>query len=169
MISHFDIIRVRPLNLGWCLLPSKVAPDTPFLSRLWANLAKTWVDFWSRVRSNMYQISAKLVDRRPRWRNFCRKKHKPKFKGRTLYRKHREIIELLLRCKKTDAEMLRYDDFMASFLSYFRNFPADGKFRRRSILDWAGRRANLIGLSFDAIESRERLIRDLGETCPNYS
>ena len=83
------------------------------------------------------------------------------------YRRHKEIIELLLRCRKTDVEMLRYDDFVASYLSYFHNFPADAKFRRRSMLDWAGRRANSIGLSLDAIESRERLIRDLGETCPN--
>ena len=54
--------------------PSKVAPDTPFLSCRWTDLATILVDFWSRVRSNVYQISAKSVDRRPRWHNFWRKK-----------------------------------------------------------------------------------------------
>ena len=68
--------RVRPLNLGWCFFPLKVASDTPFLGRRWTNLATILVDFWSRVRSNVYQISAKSVDWRPRWRNFWRKKTK---------------------------------------------------------------------------------------------
>ena len=83
------------------------------------------------------------------------------------YRRHKEVIKLLLRCRKTDVEMLRYHDFVASFMSYFHNFPSDAKFRWQFLLDWVGQRANVIGLSVDAIESRERLIRDLGETCPN--
>ena len=37
--------RVRPLNLGWCFLPPKVASDTPFLGRLWTDLAKILVGF----------------------------------------------------------------------------------------------------------------------------
>ena len=37
--------RVRPLNLGWCFLPSKVASDTPFLGRLWTDLATILVHF----------------------------------------------------------------------------------------------------------------------------
>ena len=61
--------RVRPLNLGWCFFPSKVASDTPFLGRLWTDLENILVDFWSRVRL---------------WRNFWRKEKQPKFKGRTL-------------------------------------------------------------------------------------
>ena len=43
-LSNSDKNRVRPLNLGWCFLPSKDASDTPFLGRLWTNLAAILVD-----------------------------------------------------------------------------------------------------------------------------
>ena len=37
--------RLGPLNLGRCILPSEVASDTPFLVRLWTDLAEKLVDF----------------------------------------------------------------------------------------------------------------------------
>ena len=37
--------RVRPCNVGWRVLPSKVVSDTPFLSCLWTDLAKILVHF----------------------------------------------------------------------------------------------------------------------------
>ena len=37
--------RIRPLNLGWCFLPSKVVSDTSFLGRLWKDLAKILGDY----------------------------------------------------------------------------------------------------------------------------
>ena len=37
--------RHRPLNLGFCILPPKVALDTPFLGCLCTDLAETLVDF----------------------------------------------------------------------------------------------------------------------------
>ena len=37
-ISRFST-RARPFNLGCCILPSKVASDTSFLSHLWTDLA----------------------------------------------------------------------------------------------------------------------------------
>ena len=43
------IIWLRPLNLGCCILPSKVASDKPFLSRLWTDLAENYEDFCPRV------------------------------------------------------------------------------------------------------------------------
>ena len=58
--------RVRPCNLSLRILPSKVASDTPFLGRLWTDLAKILLDFISRVRPNVYQVSAKSVNRLPR-------------------------------------------------------------------------------------------------------
>ena len=44
-IACITRVRARPLNLGWCFLPSNVASDAPFLGRLWTNLAKILVDF----------------------------------------------------------------------------------------------------------------------------
>ena len=37
------------LNLDFCILPSKVASDTPFLGNLWTNVAETLVDLWPRI------------------------------------------------------------------------------------------------------------------------
>ena len=74
------ILRVKPLNLGLCFLPSKVASDTPFLGRLWTVLAKFWVDFRSRVRSKS-QFGQQTVEMTQLLKE---KKHKPKFKGWTL-------------------------------------------------------------------------------------
>jgi len=45
LIEFYFIVRVRPLNLGWCFLPPKVELDTIFLGRLQTNLAKVSVDF----------------------------------------------------------------------------------------------------------------------------
>ena len=83
------------------------------------------------------------------------------------YRRHKKVVRLLLRCKKTDVGVLNYDDFVASYLSYFHNFPEDDKYRRQSLLHWVRQRAPLLGLAGDAVEDREQIIRDRGETCPN--
>ena len=45
LMTTYITSRVRPLNLGWCFLPSKVALYTPFFGCLWTNLAKFLVDF----------------------------------------------------------------------------------------------------------------------------
>ena len=37
--------RLGTLNLGCCILPSKVVSDIPFLGRLWTDLAENLVDF----------------------------------------------------------------------------------------------------------------------------
>ena len=43
--SSVVMIRVWICNLGWCLFPSKVASDTPFLSYLWTDLSGIWYTF----------------------------------------------------------------------------------------------------------------------------
>ena len=53
--------QAHPFNLGYCILPSKVASDTSFLSRLWTDLARMLTDFRPRVTSNVPRISAILV------------------------------------------------------------------------------------------------------------
>ena len=43
--NNIFIFRGDVPNLGFCILPSKVASNTPFFGRLWTDLAKTLVDF----------------------------------------------------------------------------------------------------------------------------
>ena len=48
------MIRGRPFNLGCCILPLKVASDTYFRGRLWADLAEILMDFPPRVSTNVH-------------------------------------------------------------------------------------------------------------------
>ena len=85
-IRYFQVPRL--LNLGFHILPSKVTSYIPFLSRLLTDLAKTLVDFWSRMWSKVCQISAKSVYRQTRKgasnAAFEGKIWKPKCQGRGL-------------------------------------------------------------------------------------
>ena len=73
-------VRVRPFNLGWCFLPSKVVSDTPFLSPVWTNLAKIQYTLdLTLVHKNICQICPQVYDT-----TFEGQTRQPKLKGRTL-------------------------------------------------------------------------------------
>ena len=74
MIGRTHISRGGLLNLGWHLLPSKVASHTLYLSPLWTKLSKIWNTFDVTLDKVSTKFVTKLDHRQPRkwnvWRNF---------------------------------------------------------------------------------------------------
>ena len=64
--SKLQVVRGGLLNLGFCILSSKVESSTPFLGCMWTNLAEIWRTFDHTLVQKSTKVSATLVHRRPR-------------------------------------------------------------------------------------------------------